>query len=303
MAGSGPGTAAAPGHDGNHAATAPRCRGGGGRPGSRGSCPGGGFLANSAERRNYLIYRLRQTRAELARAAVAEERLRIARDLHDLLGHSLSLIALKAELAGRLVGPDPARAAQEIADLETVARRSLTEVRQAVTSYRQPGLTSELAAGRRMLAAAGVDCRVEAPSAYSFPAPVDTLLAWTVREGTTNIVRHSGARQACIRVGASGSLVWAELTDDGAGAGPAPAGPAPAGSGLAGLAERAARLGGSLQTGARDGGGFRLRVSVPLAAGQQPGETGQQQGETGQQQGEPGGQPGELAPSAAERPS
>jgi signal transduction histidine kinase len=112
-----------------------------------------GMLAYSAERRNALVYRLRETRAELARAAVAEERLRISRDLHDLLGHSLSLIALKAELAGRLIGKDPDRAAREIADLETVARRSLTEVRQAVTGYRQPSLaaeTGELAADARL---------------------------------------------------------------------------------------------------------------------------------------------------------
>ncbi len=95
--------------------------------------------------------------------AVAEERLRIARDLHDLLGHSLSLIALKAELAGRVIGADPSRAAKEIAELEKVARQSLTEVRQAVTSYRQPGLAAVLAAARRMLSSAGIDCRVQAP--------------------------------------------------------------------------------------------------------------------------------------------
>ncbi|MDR0345044.1 MAG: histidine kinase, partial [Nocardiopsaceae bacterium] len=235
----------------------------------------GGFLANGAERRNQLIFRLRQTQAELARVAVAEERLRIARDLHDLLGHSLSLIALKAELAGRVIGPDPGRAAKEIAELETVARRSLSDVRQAVTSYRQPSLAAELAAARRMLASAGVDCRVSAPPAYSLPPAIDALLAWTVREGTTNIVRHAAARRAEIRVEVTGEVAGAELTDDGDG----PAGdrrgvaarsgtacerePA-AGSGLAGLAERAASLGGSLLAGAASGGGFRLRADVPL---------------------------------------
>jgi two-component system sensor histidine kinase DesK len=255
-----------------------------------------GMLAHNGERRTALIHRLNETRAELTRMAVAEERLRIARDLHDLLGHSLSLIALKAELAGRLMEPDPARAAREIADLETVARRSLTEVRQAVTSYRQPGLAAELAAARRMLASAGVDCRVDAPGAYSLPPAVDALLAWTVREGTTNIVRHAGARRADIRVEVTGTLVRAELADDGASAArdqaAAPAGPAAAavpggtaaaggpdwpvtadgcpgpvpGSGLAGLAERAARLGGTMQAGPGAQGGFRLQVSVPLAA-------------------------------------
>jgi two-component system sensor histidine kinase DesK len=236
-----------------------------------------GLLSYSAARRNALMARLQRTRGELTRMAVAEERLRIARDLHDLLGHSLSLIALKAELAGRVIGTDPDRAAREIAELETVTRRSLTEVRQAVTSYRQPSLAAELAAARRMLAAAGVDCRVEAPTAYSFPAQVDALLAWTVREGATNIVRHAAARRAGIRIELTDGLVRAELTDDGAGpaGGHGPAGDCPqgtggaaagGGSGLAGLAERAVRLGGTMQAGTAGRHGFRVRVEVPLAA-------------------------------------
>jgi len=189
---------------------------------------------------------------------------RRARDLHDLLGHSLSLIALKAELAGRVIGADPSRAAKEIAELEKVARQSLTEVRQAVTSYRQPGLAAELAAARRMLSSAGIDCRVQAPSAYSLEPPVDALLAWTVREGATNIVRHSGARRADITIDVTDTHATVTLADDGTGpvAGP-DAGGAP-GSGLAGLAERAASLRGMLSAGAPDGGGFRLVVTVPL---------------------------------------
>jgi len=247
----------------------------------------GNLLAHSAERRNTLMYRLKETRAELARAAVAEERLRISRDLHDLLGHSLSLITLKAELAGRVIGTDPERAAREIAELETVARRSLSEVRQAVTSYRQPSLAAELVSSRRMLASAGIDCRVRVPGAYSLPSPVDALLAWTVREGATNIVRHAAAKHATIVIKVTDTEASARLSDDGIGpsangavagtvAGEA-AGPdagaqghpgmAPAaGSGLAGLAERAARLGGTLSAGAGQDGGFWLRVSVPLTA-------------------------------------
>jgi two-component system, NarL family, sensor histidine kinase DesK len=262
----------------------------------------GNLLAHSAERRNVLMYRLNVTRAELARAAVAEERLRISRDLHDLLGHSLSLITLKAELAGRVIGTDPERAAREIAELETVARRSLTEVRQAVTSYRQPSLAAELVSSRRMLASAGIECQVRVPGAYSLPPAVDALLAWTVREGATNILRHSAARHAEIVIDLTDTEASARLSDDGAGprgkglraiAGAieggkaadgnrAPGGPAggdgaagggaPAdaghtGSGLAGLAERAARLGGVLSAGAGEDGGFWLRVSVPLAGG------------------------------------
>jgi len=276
----------------------------------------GNLLAHSAERRNVLMYRLKETRAELARAAVAEERLRISRDLHDLLGHSLSLITLKAELAGRVIGTDPERAAREIAELETVARRSLTEVRQAVTSYRQPSLAAELVSSRRMLASAGIDCRLRVPGAYSLPPAVDALLAWTVREGATNIVRHSAARHAEIVIDLTGTEASARLSDDGAGprgkglsaiagaiaggkaadgngrapgsGGDAVAGSGAAartggaaggdaagggdaaadaghtGSGLAGLAERAARLGGALSAGAGADGGFWLRVSVPL---------------------------------------
>jgi two-component system sensor histidine kinase DesK len=200
--------------------------------------------------------------------AVAEERLRISRDLHDLLGHSLSVIALKSELAGRTLESDPPRAAREIAELEAVARRSLAEVRQAVTGYRQPSLAAELAATRRMLASAGIDCRVDAPGSYDLPPEVDALLAWTVREGSTNIVRHSGARDARITVTVTGASASAELTDDGAGPPAGHAEPAAAtgtaGTGLAGLAERAARLGGTLQAGAGGHGGFRVRVTVPL---------------------------------------
>jgi two-component system, NarL family, sensor histidine kinase DesK len=255
------------------------------------------LLAYGAERRNALMYRLKETRAELARAAVAEERLRISRDLHDLLGHSLSLITLKAELAGRVIGTDPDRAAREIAELETVARRSLTEVRQAVTSYRQPSLAAELVSSRRMLASAGIECQLQVPDAYSLPPGVDALLAWTVREGATNVVRHSAAKHAEIVIDLTDTEASARLSDDGTGpqgkglpaiaratgtqaaggaaaaggwaedaAGPGGA----AGSGLAGLAERAARLGGALSAGAGESGGFWLQVSVPLT-GSPPG--------------------------------
>jgi two-component system, NarL family, sensor histidine kinase DesK len=247
----------------------------------------GGLFAYSAERRNVLMFKLNEARAELARTAVAEERLRISRDLHDLLGHSLSLIALKSELAGRMIESDPPRAAREIAELEAVARHSLAEVRQAVTGYRQPSLAAELAAARRMLASAGIDCRVDAPTSYDLPPDVDALLAWTVREASTNIVRHSGARDARISVTVTGTTASAELTDDGAGprtarSTPAADGghgairdpgtaadlgaPGAPGSGLAGLAERAGRLGGTLLACAGEHGGFRVQVTVPLAA-------------------------------------
>jgi two-component system, NarL family, sensor histidine kinase DesK len=225
-------------------------------------------FAYSASRRVELVSKLRETRAELARMAVADERLRIARDLHDLLGHSLSLITLKAELAGRLLDADPERAAQEIADLENVARRSLGEVRTAVTSYRQPRLAAELAAARHMFAAAGMDCQVHAPESIELPPAADALLAWMVREGTTNVVRHSGARTVTITVTVTGQDASAEIADDGVG--PAwDADPRPGehhGSGLCGLTERARAAGAEISTGEGPGGkGFRLQVRIPAA--------------------------------------
>ena len=223
------------------------------------------FFAFTAARRSELVVRLRETRAELARMAVAEERLRIARDLHDLLGHSLSLITLKAELAGRLIDADPARVGREIADLEGVARRSLGEVRAAVSGYRQPSLTAELAAAREMLSAAGMECRVQAPASIELPQDADALLGWTVREGATNVVRHSGARTVMITITVTPDEASAEIADDGVG--PAWTGgdePGAHGSGLVGLTERARGAGAQLSAGeGRGGKGFRLLVRVP----------------------------------------
>jgi two-component system sensor histidine kinase DesK len=235
--------------------------------------PLAGFFSYTAARRIELVSKLRETRAELARMAVADERLRIARDLHDLLGHSLSLITLKAELAGRVIDADPQRAAREIADLETVARRSLGEVRAAVTSYRQPSLAAELAAARQMLSAAGMDCQVHADASVPLPPATDTLLAWAVREGATNVVRHSGARNVTITITNTGGEVTAEVADDGVG--PSWDGAHDAarqdGSGLSGLTERPRAAGGQISAGEGPGGkGFRLLLRVP--AQQRPSE-------------------------------
>ena len=207
---------------------------------------------------------LRAAQQEIARLAVAEERLRLARDLHDLLGHSLSLITLKSELAGRLLHADRERAAAEIADVERVARQSLREVREAVAGLRRPTLDAELAGVRDLLAAAGIQTRIEA-TAGPLPPAVDAALAWTVREGATNVIRHSRARHCEIRVTREDGTVRAEVTDDGRGA-PAAA-PKATGSGLSGLAERVAKLDGRLAAGPDAGGGFRLDVALPIAAG------------------------------------
>ncbi len=203
-----------------------------------------------------------QARAELARLAVAQERERFARDLHDLLGHSLSVIALKAELAGRLLEADTGKAAQEIVELETVARGALSEVREAVSGYRKPTLDGEIEGAQMALSAAGIEAQIERPAVSLDPA-ADALLAWAVREGATNVIRHSGARQCTLTIRAGLDAMTLEMLDDGHG--PAPNGGSD-GHGLVGLAERVRELRGRVEVGARPEGGFRLAVTVPTAA-------------------------------------
>ena len=244
---------------------------------------------------------LNEARAVLANMAVAQERERFARDLHDLLGHSLSVIALKAELAGRLLADGPPAAAREVAELEGVARTALGEVRDAVSGYRQPTLDRELAGARMALSAAGITAEVDESRVPLDPA-VEAVLAWTVREGATNVIRHSGARHCTFKISASLTDAGVEVIDDGRGAngngalggageaGGAPDGaaasdgagvpsPSAAGSGaangitaggrgghgIAGLAERAALLNGSIEAGSRACGGYRLAATVPVA--------------------------------------
>jgi len=204
---------------------------------------------------------LRAAREGLSRLAVSEERVRIARDVHDLLGHSLSVIALKSELAARLVHDDPATAAKELADVQAVTRTALAEVREAVQGYRQLGLADALAGAQSALAAAGIECELDEPP-HHLPAEVESVLAWAVREGTTNVVRHSSAARCAVRFAEDGAEATVEVADDGR----AHADVETDGTGLAGLAERAERLRGRLEAEARAGGGFTLRVTVPLGA-------------------------------------
>jgi two-component system, NarL family, sensor histidine kinase DesK len=211
---------------------------------------------------------LLEARAELARMAVAEERERFARDLHDLLGHTLSVIALKAELAGRLLPERADDAAREIGDVESVARGALTEVRQAVSGYRQPTLDGELEGARVALSAAGISAEVtRAPVTLS--PEVEAVLAWSVREGATNVIRHSGARRCSVTVAADLVSASVEVVDDGMGSrgnGSGAGAGGGAGNGLAGLAERAGVLRGRVDAGPRPSGGYGLRVTVPVAA-------------------------------------
>ena len=200
---------------------------------------------------------LNQAREQIARLAVGEERLRFARDLHDLLGHSLSVIALKSELAGRLIKNTPGLAAHEIEDIEKVARDALREVREAVTGYRQPTLAAELAGAHEVLTAAGIEYHVDHDH-VPLPPAVEAVLAWTVREGVTNVMRHSQAKRCAVRIINQDGHATAEVIDDGRGGTPE------AGSGLRGLEERVRERGGTLTAEPLPHEGFRLRVTLPL---------------------------------------
>jgi two-component system sensor histidine kinase DesK len=152
----------------------------------------------------------------------------------------------------------------EIADIERVARQALREVGEAIGGYRRPVLAAELDAARDLLAAAGIAAEID-PAPAALPPAIDAVLAWTVREGVTNVIRHSGAQRCQIRLHAEGETVRAEVSDDGGGTAARPA--TTGGRGLTGLGERISIVGGQLSTGAARDGGFRLVVTVPLPVG------------------------------------
>ncbi|MFF9767260.1 sensor histidine kinase [Streptomyces sp. NPDC014636] len=207
---------------------------------------------------------LRKARATVAQLAANEERLRLARDLHDLLGHSLSLITLKSELAGRMLPDHPDKAAQQVADIEQVSRQALVDVREAVTGYRRPRLAAELAGTQVALTAAGVVAEVPAePDLTAVPEESESALAWALREAVTNVVRHSGADRCVVqltrRQTLDGPVLELIVEDNGSGG----SGKGP-GNGLTGLTERLEKAGGTLEA-ARVKHGFRLAARVPTA--------------------------------------
>jgi two-component system sensor histidine kinase DesK len=210
-------------------------------------------------------FQLAAAHSEIARLAVADERNRFARDLHDILGHTLTVVTVKAELAGRLVRLAPERAEAEIAELEGIARQALHDVRDAVAGYREVVLAGELASARTALAAAGIEAELP-DSGDHVPADRQEVFAWVVREGVTNVIRHSSAKRCWIRI----TPDEVEVADDGRGPSPdkpeswtQPEEPAGPGHGLAGLRERAELVGGSLSVGRSAAGGFALAVRVP----------------------------------------
>jgi two-component system sensor histidine kinase DesK len=211
------------------------------------------------------IRELHTARQVLARRSVEEERLRLARDLHDLLGQTLSMITLKSELARSLITEDPARCAQELSEIEQVGRLTLREVRKTVAGYRQPRLSNEVDSARQLLEAAGIECFIKELN-VDLPQSLDAALAWTVREGVTNVIRHSRARQCWIRLKQREGFVEVEILNDGGERRPEER-PSRRGSGIAGLRERISRLEGELEAGPLLLQGkehFRVFVQLPL---------------------------------------
>lgn len=231
-----------------------------------------GLVVSSFSQLQRTIRELRRAQAQAARLAAADERLRIARDVHDLLGHSLSLIALKVELASRLVERDPAQAAAELHDVEAVTRSSLRDVREAVAGYRRITLDTELEGARMALSAAGIAIDIATPAVHLDEA-TDGLLGWIVREGVTNVVRHSSSTRCAIRVVAGDREVRLEVLDDGGpGEGHALTRRTRPGSGLSGIRERVEAIGGHVEAGPLEGRGFRLAALVPIPAVAEPSE-------------------------------
>jgi two-component system, NarL family, sensor histidine kinase DesK len=202
--------------------------------------------------------KLRMAHEEIEQLAKTAERERIARDMHDVLGHSLSLIVLKSELAGRLLASQPARAALEVAEIETAARHALAEVRRTITGYRSEGFASELIRAAQVLETAGVRLHKPAKAPYLTPRHEATL-SLVLREAVTNIVRHAGASECSIEVSTAEDRTQLVIADDGRGD------IREEGNGLRGMRERVRELGGSLSLDSHRG--TRLQVELPQFRG------------------------------------
>ncbi|MEW2129339.1 histidine kinase [Streptomyces sp. NPDC005435] len=236
---------------------------------------GGGFLAFTSLFSVWLlnaVYALDEARETRARLAVAEERLRFGRDLHDVLGRNLSVISLKSELAVQLARRGRAEAVEQMIEVQRIAQESQREVREVVRGYREADLAVELAGAQGVLTAAGIACEVRA-EAPELPAQAQSALGWVVREAATNVLRHGDAQRCAVTVlvreGRAVLTVENDGVDDsgraaGSGGGPGRAAGSGRGSGLAGLRERLAAVDGVLEAGPAGGNRFRLVAEVPL---------------------------------------
>jgi len=209
-----------------------------------------------------LVAELRRARRALADMAVVQERLRVARDMHDLLGYSLSAIMLKSELAYRLVTPDPGRARAEVAEVLDVAGKALADVRLVATGYRGMSLTAEVRSALSVLSAARITAEADL-NCGALPREVDAVLAVVLREAVTNALRHSKAQRCTITASREGETVTLRIGNDGVDGGrrgPAEGG----GSGLDNLTARLRRIGGALTAETTDDGWFRITARAPI---------------------------------------
>ena len=215
-----------------------------------------GFMTHNGCVSHCAAEKLRVANGEIEHLAKVAERERIARDLHDLLGHTLSLITLKAELARKLVDRDPLRAKQEMQDVEQTSRAALADVREAISGYRGQGLATELMRARQTLETAGITVDCAASEVPLSPAQ-ESVLALALREAVTNVVRHAQAQRCSVRLSRDQEACTLEIADNGRGA------DAPEGNGLRGMRERLEAIGGSLQR--QTAAGTRLVIHLPLA--------------------------------------
>jgi two-component system sensor histidine kinase DesK len=235
-----------------------------------------------------LMHELAQARETVAKLATNEERLRLARDMHDLTGQSLSVITLKSELAAKRLGLLPASAERDtvlgdLGDIGRVSRQTLHDIREAVSGYRRPTLAIEVITARNALDAAGIrldDDPGLTLRSGTFDADAEAVLAWCLREAVTNVIRHSGAKNCRIRLTEQPGELSLEVSDDGRGLNHPQASPQASpqtdpqthkGAGLRGMSERLSAEGGRLSLGAADPGpnnrwgrGFKLTATVPV---------------------------------------
>ncbi|MFE7778275.1 sensor histidine kinase [Streptomyces sp. NPDC057445] len=233
---------------------------------------GGGLLGFTCGFSSWLlkaVWELDRSRELQAQLAVAEERLRFGRDLHDVMGRNLAVIALKSELAVQLARRERPEAVEQMIEVQRIAQESQREVRDVVRGYREADLAVELEGARGVLTAAGIDCRVighTAGAAKDLPGEVRAALGWVVREATTNVLRHGDPRRCEIRLAVTDGVAVLSVENDGVrqtGAEDTTVTP-PGGSGLAGLRERLAALDGTLSAAPSPGSGFRLTATVPV---------------------------------------
>jgi two-component system sensor histidine kinase DesK len=206
--------------------------------------------------RNRMNRRLRKANEEIEHLAKVAERERIARDLHDVLGHTLSVITLKSELAGKLIDRDPQRAGKEIREVEQISRQALSDVRDAIRGYRSQGLAAELAQAKATLETAGLTVQCDAATTVKIPAMQESVLSLAVREAVTNVVRHAHAHTCRMRLDQQNGNCRLEIQDDGRGSSNGE------GNGLRGMRERVEMLGGTLQRNTDSG--TTLTITLPL---------------------------------------